>query len=151
MSKCIWLVFFSGWKTGKLARMSAFCSQLLIVLFQLGIAALSARIVNASATGILQEWPALILLVVLALFLLTSAYCSILIMTKRMRDLGVKYPVCLTIITYISNFCAFWTMSALSELLMQDNHINMLLCAVYTTIIFWNLYIISGKSRQATS
>lgn len=150
MSKCIWLVFFSGWKTGKLARMSALCSQLLIVLFQLGIAALSARIVNASATGMLQGWLALGLLVVLALFLLTSVYCSILIMTKRMRDLGFKYPVCLTILTYISNFCAFWTMSALSELLMQDNHINILLCAVYTIIIFWNLYLISGKSRPTT-
>lgn len=139
--------FFSGWKTEKLSRVSALCYQFLIVLFQLVVTALTVKIISASVTEVIPAWLVLSMLLVLTVFLLISVYCCMLIMTKRMRDLGIKYPICLTILTYIANVGAFRMMSILPEPFKQSNQLNALLYIAGAVIVLWNLYIISGKSR----
>ena len=147
MSRSIRKAFFSGWKTERLSRFSAFCYQFLIVLFQLVVTALTVKITSASVTEVIPAWLVLSILLVLAVFLLISVYCCMLIMTKRMRDLGVKYPICLTILTYVANIGAFRMMNIVPEPFKQSNQLNTLLYISGSVIALWNLYIISGKSR----
>lgn len=147
MSRSIRKAFFSGWKTERLSRFSAFCYQFLIVLFQLVVTALTVKIISAPVTEVIPAWLVLSMLLVLAVLLLISVYCCMLIMTKRMRDLGIKYPICLTILTYIANVGAFRMMSILPEQFKQSNQLNALLYIAGAVIVLWNLYVISAKSR----
>lgn len=147
MSRSIRKIFFSGWKTEKISRFSALCYQFLIVLFQLVVTALTVKIISAPVTEVIPAWLVLSILLVLAVLLLISVYCCMLIMTKRMRDLGIKYPICLTILTYIANIGAFRMMSIVPEPFKQSNQLNTLLYIAGSVIALWNLYIISGKSR----
>jgi hypothetical protein len=147
MLRSIRKAFFSGWKTEKLSRVSALCYQFLIVLFQLVVTALTVKITSTSVTEVIPAWLVLSILLLLAVFLLISVYCCMLIMTKRMRDLGIKYPICLTILTYIANIGAFRMMSIVPESFKQSNQLNTLLYIAVSVIALWNLYVISGKSR----
>lgn len=147
MLRSIRKAFFSGWKTEKLSRFSALCYQFLIVLFQLAFTVLTMKITSTSVTEVIPAWLLLSMLLLLAVLLLISVYCCMLIMTKRMRDLGIKYPICLTILTYIANIGAFRMMSIVPEPFKQSNQLNTLLYIAVSVIALWNLYIISGKSR----
>ncbi|EAO9770380.1 hypothetical protein CCR28_17155 [Salmonella enterica] len=143
----MWGEFFTGWKKKKLTRLRAFCYQVLILSFQLLIAFLSAKIMKHSAMGEISALIAMSLFLLLALWLITTVYCGMLIMTKRIRDLGFKYCFIITIFTFSANFCALKLRGFYSVQLMNHDYLYILNYVFYVLIVIWNIYIMVGKSK----
>ncbi|AIR60634.1 hypothetical protein LH23_08180 [Cedecea neteri] len=143
----LWKEFFTGWKKEKLSRLRALCYQALVFSFQLFIAFSSAKTMKISATGELSTWMVMSIFLLLAVLLIMTVYCSILIMVKRIRDLGFKYCLTITIFTFFANLCAFKLMSIITALANNDHSQHMIQYIIYIMIIIWNLYLITGKSR----
>ncbi|MCX9054385.1 hypothetical protein NLN89_24900, partial [Citrobacter portucalensis] len=68
----MWGEFFTGWKKKKLTRLRAFCYQVLILLFQLFIAFLSAKTMKLSAMGEISSLKAMSMFSLLAALLITT-------------------------------------------------------------------------------
>ncbi|ENV3746100.1 hypothetical protein L369_04748 [Enterobacter sp. MGH 23] len=143
----MWGEFFTGWKKSKITRLRAFCYQVLILSLQLFIAFLSAKTMNLSAMGEISVWIAMSMFSLLAALLVVTVYCSMLIMTKRIRDLGFKYCFIITIFTFSANFCALKLRDFQSSQLMNHDFLHILNYVFYVLTIIWNLYIMVGKSK----
>lgn len=90
---------------------------------------------------------AMIMFLLLATLLIITVYCSMLIMTKRIRDLGFKYCFIITILTFSANFCVFKLRNSHSVQLMNHDYLYILQYVFYVFIVIWNLYIMVGKSK----
>lgn len=143
----LWKELFTGWKKAKLSRLRALCYQSLVFSFQLFIAFSSAKTMSFSAAGELSTWMVMSIFLLLAVLLIITVYCSILIMTKRIRDLGFKYCLTISIFTFFANLCAFKLMNIITTLANNDHSQHMIQYIIYIVIMIWNLYIIVGKSR----
>lgn len=143
----MWREFFTGWKKRKLTRLRAFCYQTLILSFQLLIAFLSAKTMKLSAMGEISILIAMSIFLLLAALLITTVYCGMLIMTKRIRDLGFKYCFIITIFTFSANFCALKLRGFYSVQLMNHDYLYIINYVFYVFIVIWNLYIMVGKSK----
>lgn len=143
----MWGELFTGWKKKKLTRLSAFCYQVLILSFQLFIALLSAKTMKLSAMGEISALIAMSIFLLLAVLLITTVYCGMLIMTKRIRDLGFNYCFIITIFTFSANFYALKLRGLYSVQLMEHDYLYILNYVFYVFIVIWNLYIMVGKSK----
>lgn len=90
---------------------------------------------------------AMSLFLLLAILLIITVYCSMLIMTKRIRDLGYKYCFIITIFTFLANFCALKLRGFYSVQFMSHDYLYILNYAFYVFIVIWNIYIMVGKSK----
>lgn len=143
----MWGEFFTGWKKRKLTRLRAFCYQALILSLQLFIAFLSAKTMKLSAMGEISTLIAMSMFLLLALLLITTVYCGMLIMIKRIRDLGFKYCFIITTFTFSANFCALKLRDFYSVQIIDHYYLYILNCVFYVFIAIWNLYIMVGKSK----
>lgn len=143
----LWGEFFTGWKKRKITRLRAFCYQVLILSLQLFIAFLSAKTMKLSAMGEISILIAMSMFSLLAALLVATVYCSMLIMTKRIRDLGFKYCFIITIFTFSANFCALKLRDFHSAQFMNHDYLYILNYVFYVLIVIWNLYVMVGKSK----
>lgn len=143
----MWGEFFTGWKKSKITRLRAFCYQVLILSLQLLIAFLSAKTMKLSAMGEISILIAMSMFSLLAALLVATIYCSMLIMTKRIRDLGFKYCFIIAIFTFSANFCALKLRDFQSDQFMNNDYLYILNYVFYVLIVIWNIYIMVGKSK----
>lgn len=143
----MWEEFFTGWKKKKITRLRAFCYQVMILSLQLFIAFSSAKTMKLSAVGEISVLIAMSMFSLLAALLVVTVYCSMLIMTKRIRDLGFKHCLIITIFTFSANFCALKLRGFHSVQLMEHSYFYILDYVFYVLIVIWNLYIMVGKSK----
>ena len=139
--------FFTGWKKIKITRLRSFCYQVLIVSLQLFIAFSSVKVMKLSAMGEISASIAMSMFLLLAVSLIITVYCGMLIMTKRIRDLGFKYCFVITVFTFSANFCVLKLRGFYSDQFVNHDYLYIFYCVFYAFVVVWNLYIVVGKSK----
>lgn len=137
---------FRGWKTERIGRMRYFCYSLLIMTIEFTV--FSAIILMLRAVEIKQVSGSTLIISSLLLLcaLLLCVYCSVLTLTKRIRDLGIGYSVVVAIIITIVDV-KFWSLfDSLQRVGNVDVWVLLKVIAV-TLIVLINIYILLGKSR----
>lgn len=143
----VFMDFFTGWKKIKITRLKAFCYQVLIVSLQLFVAFYSVKIMKLSAMDEISTPIAMSIFLLLAALLIITVYCGMLIMTKRIRDLGFKYCFLITVFTFSANFCVLKLRGVYSDQFVNHDYLYVFYCVFYAFVVVWNLYIVVGKSK----
>jgi uncharacterized membrane protein YhaH (DUF805 family) len=147
MLSVLWLDLFKGWKTGRLARLKSFAYQLVIIATQLSVAFFSLYLVKGIESGSVSALLSLLSLLLVIIILSFTIYCCILIITKRMRDLGFKYPIACAVTSYAVNIFLFKTPDIIINQPANFDIVYILFCAIYVILFIFNLYLLLGKSK----
>lgn len=137
---------FIGWNTARLSRMRYFCYSLLIIVSEFAVMTLLNTLGQGTKVKEVSNSTLIFYSVQLTGVLILCIYSSILILTKRIRDLGITYPFIVALIVTVSDYC-FWPL--LNALLRADqvNLWSLMQSFTIATIFLFNLYILLGKSK----
>lgn len=137
---------FKGWRTARLRRMRYFCYSLLIMSVEFTVFAAIVLMLRAAEAKEVSVSTLIISSLLLLCTLLLCIYCSVLTLTKRIRDLGIGYSIVVAIIITVVDV-KFWPL--FDSLQRADNVDVWVLLRVVAVIliVLINIYILFGKSR----
>ncbi|HFZ1002443.1 TPA: hypothetical protein ACIJRN_000976 [Klebsiella aerogenes] len=137
---------FKGWRTARLRRMRYFCYSLLIMSVEFTVFAAIVLMLRAAEAKEVSVSTLIISSLLLLCTLLLCIYCSVLTLTKRIRDLGIGYSIVVAIIITVVDV-KFWP---LFDSLQRADNVDvwvLLRVVAVTLIVLINIYILFGKSR----
>jgi uncharacterized membrane protein YhaH (DUF805 family) len=143
--------FFLGWRTARLARLKAFAYQLLILAVQYLIILLLIGISNKMILGDASLFSVILglaMLIASLFFIVVCLYCTILIMVKRMRDLGIKMPRLVAMISYVVNIVIFGNLFVIINKIETMSIMGLITTLIITSVLLFNFYVLLGKSKQ---